>query len=447
MRTTRVLGAGLAAVALVLAACGSDDGNGDDDANAEAPAASADDDGGDGDDDGNGDAPEPAEIRLWLNGPDTPDSMRDWLVDAFEEQNPGSTLVIEEQQWEGLMDRLTTSLGSTSETPDVVEVGNTQAPTFTTVGAFSDITDLLPELGGDDLLEGFVEAGSAEGRTYAVPLYAGSAYVFYRTDLFDASGLDVPTTMEEFVDAAITLKEDNADVANFSGFWLPGQDWRDGAAFLWDAGGDFAVEENGEWVGALSTPESQAGLELVQRLFEEASGAPRDGNEAEPEVPFCADEIGMMLRPGWVRWSIDNEEIGCPDMMENVGVFALPGSDGQPAPVLLGGSNIAVSANSQNQELATNLVRLILSDDFQRQYPENGLTPAKVSLADGLGDDEFAQATIEAVSNAKLTPAAAAWASVEGSRILEDLFVAIANGGDIEQLASDADAAISAQLN
>ena len=91
----------------------------------------------------------------------------------------------------------------------MVEVGNTQAATFTTVGAFADLTGELDSLGGDDLLQGFVEAGSADGKTYAVPYYAGSKYVFYRKDLFETSDLAVPTTMQEFVDAAITLKEDN----------------------------------------------------------------------------------------------------------------------------------------------------------------------------------------------------------------------------------------------
>lgn len=443
MKRTRTLAAGLAVTALVLTACGSDDGDGTD---TEPAADTADDTDGTAAGDTDGDDPEAAEIRLWINGPDTPESMREWLVEAFETENPGSTLVIEEQQWEGLVDRLTTALGSPSETPDVVEIGNTQSATFAAAGAFSDITDMVPELGGDDLLQGFVDAGSADGNVHAVPLYAGSAYVFYRTDLFDELGLDVPTTMDEFVETAITLKE-SSDDPNFSGFWLPGQDWRDGAAFLWDAGGAFAVEQDGEWEGQLSTPESQAGLATVQRLFEEASGAPSDGNEADPQVPFCAEEIGMMLRPGWVLSLIDDPENGCPELTENVGVFPLPGSDGEPAPVLLGGSNIAVSANSQHQELARNLLGLILSDEFQRQYAENGLTPAKVSLAEGLGDDEFAQATRAAVTNAKLTPAAPEWASVEGSRILEDLFVSIANGGDIEQLTADADDELNAMLN
>ncbi len=404
--------------------------------------------GGDGDDnDAQGGGPKTADIRVWLNGTDTPQEARDWLKQAFEDQNPGSTLTIEQQDWEGLVERLTTSLSSDTETPDVVEVGNTQAPTFTEAGAFSDLTDQVDTLGGDDLLQGFVDAGSVDGKTYAVPYYAGSKYVFYRKDLFAKAHLSVPTTMDEFVDTAIALKEANPEPANFSGFWLPGQDWRNGVTFIWNDGGDLAVKEGDEWKGDLESPESVAGLETVQKLFQQASGAAKDGNEADPQTPFCNNEIGMMSVPGWVTGLIEDPATGCPDMMKNVGVFAMPGSDGSPAPMLLGGSNIAVSAKSPNQDLAKKVVALMLSDDYQSILAANGLTPAKSSLASKLGDDEFAQATIAAASNAKLTPAAAGWASVEGARILEDFFVAIANGGDVEELAMDADTKIADQLN
>jgi N,N'-diacetylchitobiose transport system substrate-binding protein len=426
MKTTlgTPLGIALSAV-LALTACGSDD---DDSSN-------------------NGGGPETADIRVWLNGPDTPQAARDWLKTTFEDQNPGSTLTIEEQQWEGLVERLTTALSSDSETPDVVEVGNTQAATFTTAGGFSNLSDDVEGLGGDDLLQGFVEAGSVGDDVFAVPYYAGSKYVFYRKDLFAKSGIEVPTTTEEFVDAAITLKQDNPKPANFSGFWFPGQDWRNAVAFIWNEGGELAVQEGEEWVGALSSPESQAGLATVQSLMTEASGAAKDGNETDPQVPFCNDEVAMMSAPGWVAGLIEDPEVGCPDLMKQVGVFALPGNDGSPAPVLLGGSNIAVSAKSPNQEQAKDAVALMLSDEYQTILAENGLTPAKSSLAPLLGDDEFAEATIAAASNAKLTPPAAGWASVEGARILEDLFVGIAQGGDIAELAADADAKMTDQLN
>ncbi len=409
--------------ALALGACGSGDGGGD-----EGGAASK-------------------EIRVWLNGPDTPQAARDYLKESFEKENPGTTLTIEEQQWEGLVERLTTALSSESETPDVVEVGNTQAATFTTAGALADLTGELDTLGGDDLLPGFVEAGTVDGKTYAVPYYAGSKYVFYRKDLFKKSGVEVPTTTKEFVDAAIKLKRDNPQPANFSGFWLPGQDWRNGITFVWNAGGDLAVEEGGTWKGALSSPESQEGLETVRTLFEKASGAAKDGNEADPQVPFCNNEVAMVSAPGWITGLLEDPETGCPNMMDKVGVFAMPGNDGEPAPVLLGGSNIAVAAQSANQDLAKEAVAIMLSDKYQTILAENALTPAKTSLATKLGDDEFAQATVAAASNAKLTPAAAGWASVEGARILEDMFVGIANGGDIAELAAKADAAMEEQLN
>lgn len=429
MRIKKTLaGAALATLALTaLAACGSDD---------------------DSDNESGDSAPKAADIRVWLNGADTPDAAREWLKTTFEEQNPGSTLTIEEQEWDGLVERLTTALSSDSETPDVVEIGNTQAPTFTSAGAFSPLTDELDDLGGDDLLQGFVEGATVDGETYAVPYYAGSKYIFYRKDLFEKAGLEVPTTMDEFVDAAITLKEDNPKPANFSGFWFPGQDWRNGAAFIWDAGGDLAVESDGEWSGSLSSAESVAGLERAQQLFLDASGAPKDGNEADPWTPFCAGEVGMMSTPGWVKGLIEDPETGCPDTFaKEIGVFAMPGSDGSPAPVLLGGSDIAIAAKSANQELAQEAVALMLSEEYQTILAENGLTPALNSLAPLLGDDEFAQATIAAASNAKLTPAAPGWATVEGSRVLEDLFSALAQGGDPAELAADADEQMNGQLN
>ncbi len=417
--------AGVLALGLGLSACS------DDEADADA----------------SGGGPDTAEIRVWINGADTPDAAREWLKTTFEEDHPGSTLTIEQQEWEGLVEKLTTSLSSDSETPDVVEVGNTQAPTFTEAGAFSDVSSDLADWGGDDLLQGFVEGAQVDGKTYAVPYYAGSKYIFYRKDLFEAAGIAVPTTMDEFVQAAIDLKKANPEPANFSGFWLPGQDWRNGVAFVWDAGGEVAVKDGDTWTGALSTPESIEGLKTVQTLMEQASGAAKDGNEENPQTPFCNGEVGMLSAPGWVKGLIEDPETGCPDMVAQLGVFALPGSDGSPAPVLLGGSDIAVSAKSQNQDLARDVVGLMLSDEYQTLMAEAGLTPAKNSLSSLLGSDEFAQATIAAASNAKLTPAAPGWAEVEGSRVLEDLFVDIATGGDVEELAAAADEAITEQLS
>ena len=396
---------------------------------------------------GTGASEEGAEIRVWLVGTDTPDEARQYLVDTFEEENPGSTLVIEEQSWDGLVDRLTTSL-SGSDSPDVVEVGNTQASAFTSAGAFLDLTDQYEDLGGDDLLPGFVEAGSYDGKFYAAPLYSGARLVFYKKDALAAAGLSVPTTLDGYIANGKALAAANPGK---SGIWWPGQDWYNALPYIWENGGEIAVADGEEWDAQLSSEESLAGLEQVQQVMTNASTAPKDGNETSPEVGFCDGTTLQLSAPSWVKWSIlapaDAEAPGCPDQEANLGVYALPGMDGGAAQVFAGGSNIGVSAKSAHPELAIDALKIILSDEFQTIYGENGLVPAKLSLADTLGTDEVAQAIAAAAGNAKLTPASPKWADVEAAGILQDLFVNIAQGGDVQALAEAADEEIEAILN
>jgi N,N'-diacetylchitobiose transport system substrate-binding protein len=422
-------------------------------------------DGGTGDSSG---AAEPAEIRLWLNGTDTPQELRDYLVETFAAENEGSTLVIEEQDWNGLVPRLQTALTSEDQTPDLVEIGNTQSPTFTYAGAFADISDMYDELGGDDLLPGFVEAGTADDVFYAAPYYSGARAVFYRKDFFEKAGVQVPTTLAEFSDVAKTLQEANpGGTPTFSGFWFPGQDWYNGAAWIYTYGGDLAVQEDGEWTGALSSPESMEALAEVQDLFTNATSAPRDADSNEPWVPFNNGESAMFSAPTWARWSIDlpqcNKGVDPDDQSEEAnaaraeqqacnedltGIFPLPGlEEGQPATVFAGGSNIAIPAMSQHQDLARNLLRIIFSEEFQTMLAENGLIPGNSQYGDALGDDAYAQAALAAAVDAKLTPPAEKWADVEGARILEDFFQQVASGADLEDAAAEADQLIADTLN
>jgi N,N'-diacetylchitobiose transport system substrate-binding protein len=423
--TTRLAALGVVA-ALAMTACGNDGGD------ADTASQNA-----------GGDA---ATIRLWLVGTDTPQEVRDYAIAEFKKQHPKSDLVIEEQVWDGLVDKLTTSL-SGSDSPDVVEVGNTQAVAFTSAGAFMDLTDKKADLGGDDLLKGFVEAGTYDGKFYAAPYYAGSRLVFYRKDLFKKAGISVPQTLDEYIADGIKLKQ-MSDKKSFSGIYFPGQDWRNALPYIWNAGGELAVQKDGKWQGALSTPQSVAGLSQVQKVMTEASGAAKDGNETNPQVPYCAGDIAMLSAPGWVKGSILAEDGGCPKAEENLGVFALPGnSSDQTAPIFLGGSNIAISAKSQHKDLAYDALKILLSDGYQTKMAAAGLIPAKTSLFGALGNDEVAQAIAKAASNTRVTPPAPGWANVESDKILEDLFVNIARGGDVASLAAAADEKITAALN
>lgn len=437
-----------AVTATLLAACSEGSTTGDSEAD-EAPAAEddaaaddveADDDATTADQAGGGTEGDASgeTLTLWLAGEtDTPEELEEWLVTSFEEET-GATLEVQRIPWGELLQRANQALPDADNTPDVIEMGNTQVPTYTSVGAFEDLSGLLEEL-GDIGPEGFIEAGTYEDTVYAVPYYWGSRYLFFDKVAFADAGLEVPTTLDELSTAALALTEAGGD--GFSGLWLPGQDWRNGISWLFAHGGDIAVQEGEEWVGALSSEESIAGLTQWQELYAGASTAPQDGRDAEPWVPFNNGEAAMFMAPSWARWSVDEAKA------EDLGAFALPGVDGGVAPVFAGGSNIAISAQSQHKELAADLMRLIFSDDYQSMLAENGLGPANPEFTSLMGDDEFAQAAISAAENAKLTPASPEWAAVETATVMEEAFGRIAGGEDVATVAQETDAQLTEMLN
>lgn len=395
------------------------------------------------------------DITLWLMGGDTPDALRDYLKTEYASAT-GGTLTIEEQSWGDALSKLTTALPDAENTPDVVEIGNTWSPTFTSVGAFSDVSDLYEELGGDKLLPSFVEIGAVDGANYALPYYFGSRYVFYRKDIWAAAGLSVPTTLAEFNESAAALKTDGQ-----SGFYLGGEDWRNGVSWIFANGGDLAVKDGDTWKSSLSDPKSIAGLEQLQALYTDASLAPVTESDSTPWVNINnndatgAPEAATIIAPGWAHWSIGDLTPDPADDTKTIatwnddvfGTFVLPGVDGGAAPVFAGGSNIAISAASKNQAASRELMKIIFSADYQQMLGQNGLGPANLDYASSLGDDQFAKALAESAAGSKLTPAAPGWAAVEGSGLLEEFFGKVNGGGDIAALAEEYDAKIDELIN
>ena len=388
----------------------------------------------------------PAQIRVWLVGTDTPQEARDYLVKTFEAQNPGSTLVIEQQQWTGLVDKLTTSLSS-NDTPDIVEMGNTQAAAFTSSGALASLDDIKDQLGGSDLLPGFVEAGTYDGTLYAAPYYSGARVVFYNTAQYQQAGVSVPTTLDQYISNAQTLAQ---KLPGVSGVYFPGKDWYNALPFIWANGGDIATQDSsGKWTAQFESDASVKGLQQVQELMK-TSLAPKDGDETDGWVPFRTEKAATYSAPSWAYWSIVADENKAPTALANTtGYFALPGASGGVASVFAGGSNIGIAAKSQHQDLAKKALEIMLGTDYQGLLAKAGLVPARTSLGGQVAaaTPELAKVIASAAANAKLTPASPKWADVEAKGILQDFFVQLANGGDAKTLATALDQQIDSILN
>ena len=72
--------------------------------------------------------------------------------------------------------------------------------------------------------------------------------------------------------------------------------------------------------------------------------------------------------------------------------------------MFLGGSNLAINANSENPELALEFLKVLTGDNFQTAYGENGLIPARKSLLDSVTAARR-QAAADAGRSGRGTPA------------------------------------------
>ena len=412
------------------------------------------------------------DITFWLIKGDTPASLRSYLIDQYGRVN-GGTLTIKEQSRDDILDKLAAMLPDEAGTPDVTEIGNVWSSTLTNAGALADISDMYTALGGDKLVQSFVEAGKVDGKNYALPYYFSSRYMFYRKDVWAAAGVAAPPrTLADFNQAVATITEKNPDsIADFSGFLIGGQDWRNEVSWIFANGGELATKDtDGKWTSTLSSPGAIEGLAQLQEIQQKASMAPSTVKDQSPwlyinDTDSLIDDSGIVtgstslaaatiMAPGWARWSIGGltkDPVTKKDIRtwddEIFGVFPLPGNDGKPAPVFVDGSTVGISAASRNQAGARQLLEIIFSPEYQIMLGQNGLGPANSDYMSSLGTDEFARALIDSASNSRLTPAAPGWARVEASGKLEEFFQKVADGGDIISLAKEYDDLITPMLN
>ena len=375
-------------------------------------------------------------VRVWFMEGSLSDETTEALSDAFAEKFPGNTLSIEIQPGDGIVSKLQTSLASSSESPDLVETGNTQSNTFTTVGAFADLTELIPDLGGDKLIPSFVEAGIAEGKNYAVPLYAGARGLFYRKDLLEKAGIEPPSTITDLARAAIDLGDANPDgTSGFSGMYLAAVDIHGVESLLFAAGGEYASGSDDQWTAEIDSDASLTALQTITDIFADGTAYALDSAAAQKsfEKYFNDEKVGMLIATGNVGTKIDQELWDA----DKVGVMPLPGvEEGEIGATFAGGSNISIAQNAQNPELAREALKLIFAEDFQRLLADDGWVPGNIDYGDDI-PGPFGAISPEIVEASRLTPNTPQWGVAMGDNIVRDFYTKLAQGRDAAAAADE----------
>lgn len=388
-------------------------------------------------------APESSALTVWYMTGALPDDVAADLKADFESANPGATVEYQVQQWDSIGEKLTTALAG-DEPPDVLEIGNTQVAQYAASGGLADLSGSVAEFdNSDSWLPGLAEPGIWEDKTYGIPFYAGDRTVIYRTDIFEEAGLEPPTSWDELLALGEPLR-----AAGVMPMYLPGQQWYTLASLIWDEGGELAVDEGGQWTGALSTPEGQAGIARYRELFDTLSGAPADTDEATPQQyeVLAQGDVAMMIG---LPWELSGAVEANPELEGNLGVFVLPSKDaGEPAPPFVGGSNLSVPLGSDAPDLATEFIQLVAGTEYQTRLAEAGAIPNASALAPAAEGNPVLETSIAAAEVGRATPVDPSWASVETPpNPLKDMLTQVLQGTPIPEAAAQADQLIAERMS
>ncbi|MFF8835557.1 extracellular solute-binding protein [Streptomyces sp. NPDC015130] len=383
----------------------------------------------------------PEKVTVWLMKDSVTDSFLARFRAGFEAEHQDVDLDIQIQEWDGIGEKVTAALAS-KDAPDVIEVGNTQVAQYAASGGVRDLSDKVTELGGADWLPGLAEPGKVDGKQYGIPWYAANRVVIYHRDLFAAAGVTAPPkTQAEWLAATTKLNRGGKQ-----GIYLPGQNWFALSGFVWEEGGDLAVQDGTAWKGALDTPQALAGMDFYRRLQSLGKG-PKDADEAKPpqaEVFAKGDVAQIIAVPGGARIV---EEIN-PALKGKLGFFPVPGKTAdRPGAVFTGGSDLMVPEASAHPEAAYRVVAALAGEKWQTDMARTmSYVPNRTSLARVVQDDAGTAAMAAGAAQGRATPNSPQWAAVEATNPIKQYMTAVLTGSDPASAATTASRSITKTL-
>ncbi|GAA2124333.1 sugar ABC transporter substrate-binding protein [Kitasatospora saccharophila] len=389
-------------------------------------------------------------VTVWLMD----DAQKSWpelvqqVNDEFAEKYPKVQIKLSYHEWGKKVSELDAAIAA-GQAPDVVELGNTETLKYVVDGSL-----LKQEANtfdnSDNWIKGLVDTCTYQSTLYCVPYYAGARVGIYNSKMFqDATGsADFPQTESALIDALDKMATKNKGNAGYSPLYLPGPYWYAAMSYVTAYGGSIAkFDGNGTWHGTLHDAQSQQGLQHFVDLVHDYNKGDLKVNEQDQAKVLGHEKAGLIYANGWEQSVATAPITGTPALKDVLKVAAMPGPNGKPLPSFIGGSDLAVTAKSQNAQAASDWVRMFTSSKSEQLLADKDTLPNNLVQLAPLKNKPSTSAAANAVENAWFTPLAPGWSAIEKQNILPNMLNAIFSGKTVEQATKEADAEIDQLIN
>ena len=230
---------------------------------------------------------------------------------------------------------------------------------------------------------GLIEACTYDGKLTALPWAVDSGMLYYRKDLLDAGGIEVPKTWDELVSAAQTLV--SGGKAKYGFLWQGKQAEVlicDLVEFVGSAGGRI-LGTDGRTV-QIADPQAVSAVQFMYDTMNRLAISPKDllsWDEEPSRRPFTAGQAAFLRNWAYVYPIAQDPKES--QVVDKVGVAPLPAFAGGKSSACLGGYQYGVSASSKHKEAAVEFVKWLSSPPIQLKFATDvGLAPTRPAVFD-----------------------------------------------------------------
>ena len=334
------------------------------------------------------------------------------VIEGFQVANPSIKIAVEDTPNADVFTKLTAAAAG-NDIPDIIDAQNGGIAGFQALNAALDITDRVKQAGLENTIFPAYLQGSrtADGRYLALPLYGGSDALYYRTDYFQAAGLDPakpPRTWAELADAASKLTQ--ADKGRY-GMALYGKIHTIRVLYFMEQAGPEAnmlrqQQGSDKWEILVNSPDSQKAWQFLVDLARVQKAVPP--NVVEMDYPavvsaFAGGNVAMMTTGPWGAQTLIATN---PDLDGKFAVGPFPTPDGKP-PVLQNGPVIyGIGRTTQHPEEAFAFLKWLCVDHNADFTVKAGYGPTVKAAADlpAVKNDKYLPVFMEEANNAVVEP-------------------------------------------
>lgn len=335
-------------------------------------------------------------LKLWdVVVRDPHPAARDMVIAAFEASHPG--VKVEVTTLTGDIEQKIQTSAAAHTLPDVLFVWNPgDVVTWGQMGITAPIDDIIAEYGEDWWLSA-KQLGQyqMDGQTWGVPLVTFPISFWYRADWFAEAGIEVPTTWDEWYDAALKLTQDldgDGTIDRYGSVLGIAEGWP--MSDLRGSNGDYWWDEDGNLTFSDKSIET---LDFLRKLFEDTCypGSVSFMNEGQ-RLSFLAEQgatmvtsisfLNTVIEERGLEWFIDG----------HVSVAPIPMNDTAENGAGAGASTHAIGVvDGDNIELAKEFLRFWLSEESLTTYFSNNI-PGHLPPYSAVWDKEEFQKAHEA---------------------------------------------------